>query len=128
MVKREHELKKLWKKYKELDRNSALKVELEIKEWFGTGNQSLFDDMLNNVSIAFVHWRYIYEKKDGSINPNFLRGFRVVLREVCCEQYYGKHGVSTSKISKMVYRQIHIIKLQKLLAEITVSSFIIRRF
>lgn len=50
----------------------------------------MFNELLDNISNAFQYWRYIYEKHGGSINLNFLRYFRDLLREVCCEEFYGK--------------------------------------
>lgn len=34
------------------------------------------------------YWRYIYEKQEGTINMNFLLGFRYRLREVCCNKLF----------------------------------------
>ena len=48
------------------------------------------DELLYNVSDAFEYWRYIYEKQEGSINLNFLRGLRDLLREVCCNKLFQK--------------------------------------
>ena len=72
------------------DANTALSVELGLREWFKSQNANMFDEMLNDISNAFEYWRYIYEKQEGRINLNFLVGFRDLLREVCCNQLYGK--------------------------------------
>ena len=48
------------------------------------------NDLLSEASNAFEYWRYIYEKQDGSININFLRDFRYMLRNVCCRKLFGK--------------------------------------
>ncbi|MDR1549508.1 MAG: hypothetical protein LBT06_13100 [Hungatella sp.] len=85
-----HELRLLWKKFKEEDYKTALLVEERMQEWFNSGNENMFDELLSNASDAFEYWRYIYEKQDGSININFLRGFRNLLREVCCNQLFEK--------------------------------------
>lgn len=61
-----------------------------MREWFNSENENMFDELLDNISDAFEYWRYIYEKQDGSINLNSIRGFRDLLREVCCNQLYGK--------------------------------------
>ncbi|EDM88017.1 hypothetical protein RUMOBE_01437 [Blautia obeum ATCC 29174] len=45
---------------------------------------------MSEASNAFEYWRYIYEKQDGSININFLRDFRYMLRNVCCRKLFGK--------------------------------------
>lgn len=85
-----HDLKRLWEKFKTKDANTALSVELGLREWFKSQNANMFDEMLNDISNAFEYWRYIYEKQEGRINLNFLVGFRDLLREVCCNQLYGK--------------------------------------
>lgn len=85
-----HELKKLWKLFKEKDCETALLVELKMQEIFNSNNESMFDELLDSSSNAFEYWRYIYEKDDGNININFLRIFRLLLREVCCDQLYDK--------------------------------------
>ena len=85
-----HDLKRLWEKFKTKDANTALSVELGLREWFKSQNANMFDEMLNDISNAFEYWRYIYEKQGGRINLNFLVGFRDLLREVCCNQLFGK--------------------------------------
>ncbi len=85
-----HKLKMLWDEFKVEDHETALFVEERIREWFNSENENMFDELLNNASNAFEYWRYIYEKQDGSININFLRGFRYSLREVCCNQLFEK--------------------------------------
>ena len=62
----------------------------KTKEIFNSDNKSMFDELLDSISNAFEYWRYIYEKDDGFININFLRFFRLLLREICCEQLYDK--------------------------------------
>ncbi len=60
--------------------------------WFNSSNPDLFDNMIKDASNAFANWRYVFDygTKDGiKVNPQFLRGFRVVLREVCCEEICG---------------------------------------
>ena len=90
LKKQGHTLKDLWKEFKVEDCETACFVEERIREWFNSENENMFDELLDNVSDAFAYWRYIYEKQDGSINLNFLRGFRNLLREVCCNQLFGK--------------------------------------
>jgi hypothetical protein len=87
---RGHNLKNLWDKFKAEDCETAWLVEERMREWFNSENKNMFDELLDNVSNAFEYWRYIYEEEDGSINFNFLRGFRDLLREVCCNQLFGK--------------------------------------
>lgn len=62
----------------------------KTKEIFNSDNKSMFDELLDSISNAFEYWRYIYEKDDGFIDINFLRFFRLLLREICCEQLYDK--------------------------------------
>ena len=50
-------------------------------------------DLLDNISDAFVKWRYSYEtvgKKRASmqINIGFLTAFRNALREACCREFF----------------------------------------
>lgn len=83
-----HKLKTLWKEYRTLDYDTAILVEESIKSWFNSKNENIFNELLNQSSNAFEYWRYIYEKQNGNININFLRGFRYILREVCCRQLF----------------------------------------
>lgn len=85
-----HKLKDLWNEFKKRDGKTACLVEETMRECFQSENENMFDELLDNVSNAFEYWRYIYEKQDGSINPNFLRVFRNLLREECCEQLFEK--------------------------------------
>lgn len=83
-----HELDVLWSRYKEKDSAHAECVERKMKEIFNSKNDNMFSALLDNISDSFEYWRYIYEKPGGKINTNFLRIFREVLREVCCETFY----------------------------------------
>lgn len=77
----------------EKDYGTALLVEGKRKKYLIqiiSDNKSMFDELLDSISNAFEYWRYIYEKDDGFININFLRFFRLLLREICCEQLYDK--------------------------------------
>lgn len=85
-----HELKKLWYMLKKRDGETAQLVEHRMLEIFKSEKENMFDELLGNVSNAFEYWRYIYEKDAGNINLNFLRCFRNLLREVCCNQLYEK--------------------------------------
>lgn len=88
-LKRIHELNKLWSRYKESDKKSALYIEIYINnQWFGAKNKP-FNNLLEESSRAFVDWRYIYEFVRIDIHYNFLRGFRSILREICCHKVYG---------------------------------------
>lgn len=83
-----HELKKLWHDFKGKDNENASFIEGNIRRWFNSENIELFDKLLEEASNAFEYWRYIYEKDSGSININFLRGFRLSLRNLCCKTFY----------------------------------------
>ena len=76
--------------FKEKDYETASLVELKMQEIFNSNDKNMFDELLDSISNAFEYWRYIYEKNSGSININFLRFFRLLLREICCEQLYDK--------------------------------------
>lgn len=88
-LKNIHELKYLWKHYKKLDEESANTIEHYINNAFFKSKNELFDKMLDESSRAFVDWRYIYEYKEVTFNPHFLRGFRFILREIACQKIYG---------------------------------------
>lgn len=85
-----HDLKKLWQLFKEKDYDTALLVGKKMQEIFNSDNKSMFDELLDSISNAFEYWRYIYEKDNGTININFLKFFRLLLREECCKQLYNK--------------------------------------
>lgn len=87
---RNHKLKDLWLDLEEKDEETTLSIKRSIKDWFASDDDNLFDRLLDDASEAFVYWRYIYEKQDGSININFLRGFRFLLRDICCKRFYNK--------------------------------------
>lgn len=88
-LKRIHELKCLWNRYKKLDEESANTIEHYINNSFFKSENEPFDRILDESSRAFVDWRYIYEFKEATFNPHFLRGFRWILREVACQKIYG---------------------------------------
>lgn len=85
-----HDLKRLWGLFRKSDSKKAEKAEIELKRHFNPKNENFFDEQLKIISDAFEHWRYIYETDEGCININFLKDFRILLRNVCCEQLYKK--------------------------------------
>ena len=85
-----HDLSYLWEKYKEFDMETALNIEQAMQAWFNSQNEKMFDKMLSEAYNAFEHWRYIYEKDSAKINLHFLRGFRNILRDICCKRIHGK--------------------------------------
>lgn len=84
-----HGLRGLWDEFKKKDPETASYVEQNMQEWFKSEDANMFDRLLNEASNAFKYWRYIYEEESGSINLNFLKGFRLILREICCKQLFG---------------------------------------
>ena len=86
-----HNLFDLWSKYKSLDNVRADKVERELKQWFNSSNPDMFTDMIKDASNAFEEWRYVFDHDSSDnimVNPNFLRGFRIALRNLCCEYIF----------------------------------------
>ena len=91
--KKLHDLKSLFEKLPE-DIKSFVK-ETTISQSGGMWKNYFGFEYLNNISKAFVDWRYVYEvdiTKTGSIRfeTGFLRTFRNTLREACCELFFKK--------------------------------------
>lgn len=61
-----------------------------MKLWFNSKNENMFDEILLDMSNAFEHWRYIYEKDSAKINLNFLIGLRNILQDTCFREVHGK--------------------------------------
>lgn len=57
-----HDLKKLWKLFKDKDEDTAQDIENRMQKIFNLENESKFDELLDIISNAFQYWRYIYEK------------------------------------------------------------------
>lgn len=87
---RNHKLKNLWLELEKKDEETTLLIKRSIKDWFASDDDNLFDRLIDDASNAFVYWCYIYEKQDASININFLIGFRILLRDICCKKFYSK--------------------------------------
>lgn len=85
-----HKLKELWNALKKKDPLLTSSIEEKMTSLFESNNEALFTQLLDNISNAFTYWRYIYEKKNGTINMNFLKDFRILLRNECCIKLYGK--------------------------------------
>ena len=88
-----HDLKSLFEKLPE-DIKSFVK-ETTIAHHGDMWKNYFGFEYLDNISKAFVYWRYIYEvdiTKTGSIRfeTGFLRTFRNTLREACCELFFKK--------------------------------------
>lgn len=89
----QHVLLDLWNIFRGINQNKADKIEAALMSWFGSGNTTQFQQMISDASNAFIQWRYVfdYETKDGvKVNPQFLRGFRIFLRDACCQEIEGK--------------------------------------
>lgn len=100
--KNEHRLKSL---YNMLPIDIGLLIHLQlltcsVASW---GQESLED-----ISDTFVHWRYSYEqdyRKNPFINYDTgpITAFRNVLREACCEIFFGEMWITYEKSSMTVY-------------------------
>lgn len=84
-----HKLLDLWNMLETKNLTTTDIVKQRVLAVFNSPNDTAFYTMLDNVSDAFVYWRYIYEKSSGKIHVNFLTLFREALQEVCCETFYG---------------------------------------
>ena len=83
-----HKLLDLWQMLEKTNLTTTDLVKQRVLAVFNSTDNSAFYTMLDNVSDAFVYWRYIYEKSSGKIHVNFLTLFRKALQEVCCETFY----------------------------------------
>ena len=83
-----HKLAGLWKLLEEKDSSCTSLMIQKCTEQFKLSKTDKFFELLDNISNAFVFWRYIYEKHEGRIHVGFLNYFRELLKEVCCEKYY----------------------------------------
>ena len=83
-------MKDLWDKYQEKDAQTATNIKKMINKWFESDREEMFDELLAVVSNNFMDWRYVYEWKDAKTNILFLKGLRLLLKEECCEQFFGK--------------------------------------
>lgn len=98
-VKKEHRLKEL---YELLPEKTREWIKLMVMNNHGGRWKDAFGyDLLDNISDAFLNWRYIYEGKETRngkriertsfhIDMSFLTVFRNTLREACCQLFFGK--------------------------------------
>lgn len=96
-----HQEVKIPKSHKLRELYDVLPQELQkwIKQAVSGGFRNIWtnvwgQDYLDEISNAFVEWRYSYEhdlSKSGTmrINIGFLKSFRDALREVCCTVVFG---------------------------------------
>ena len=87
-IKKEHKIKELYKMIPD-------QIKDEIKSMVTRGCESIWYDSfgfekLDNISDAFVEWRYCYEKLERTreIDIGFLTTFRDALREACCQLFF----------------------------------------
>ena len=81
-LKRQHKIKELYE---------LLPDKLKGGMW----EDAFGHELLDNISDAFVDWRYSYEivgtkRASMQINIGFLTAFRNTLREACCRSFFGK--------------------------------------
>ncbi len=88
MQKSGHKMKDLWMKLESTNSNLTDDAKKRILSAFQTDNPEFFNEGLDSISNAFATWRYIYEKHGSQIHLQFLRYFRIVLQEICCETFY----------------------------------------
>ena len=91
-MKRQHKIKELYELLP--DEPKALVKQTTMTNG-GMWENAFGYEQLDNISDAFVDWRYSYEivgKKRASlqINIGFLTAFRNALRELCCREFFSK--------------------------------------
>ena len=84
-----HGLQGLWNVFAAQDQQTSAHIRQGVQQYFSSNDETLFNRKLDEVSNAFVDWRYSYEGNDAQINLHFLRAFREILRTTCCKQFYG---------------------------------------
>lgn len=84
---KEHDLSKLWEMLKRKKPNITQRIEKKMSEWYNF-RESNFDVILSRVADSFEKWRYVYELQKAAIDINFLKGFRILLREACCRKLH----------------------------------------
>ena len=88
-----HKLSDLWNDLERQDSSLSESIRLYIQNLFPSKNTNLIDNLLavDTISDAFYHWRYIYEddkKTELRMNRIFIRSFRDILQEICCEKIF----------------------------------------
>ena len=81
-------LEGLWLFLKTVNPMLSTDIETRVINIFHSTGPDFFNTAMSTISDAFVTWRYIYESHGATIQINFLRIFREVVREVCCETLY----------------------------------------
>lgn len=83
-----HGIQGLWELLKTENPDVSTDIETRVINIFESTDPDFFNTAMSTISDAFVTWRYIYEVHRATIHINFLRIFREVMREVCCETLY----------------------------------------
>ena len=83
-----HGIEGLWELLKAVNPTLSTDIENRVINIFHSTDPDFFNTAMSTISDAFVTWRYIYELHGATIHINFLRIFREVMREVCCETLY----------------------------------------
>ena len=83
-----HGIEGLWLFLKTVNPMLSTDIETRVINIFHSTGPDFFNTAMSTISDAFVTWRYIYESHGATIQINFLRMFREVVREVCCETLY----------------------------------------
>ena len=93
LLKRQHKIKELYELLP--DKLKAAIKQATMANYGGMWKNAFGYELLDNISDAFVDWRYSYEivgtkRASMQINIGFLTAFRNALREVCCRLFFGK--------------------------------------
>lgn len=86
--KAKHGIQGLWELLKTANPAISTDIENRVINIFQSTDPFFFNNAMSTISDAFVTWRYIYEVHGATIHIKFLRIFREVLREICCETLY----------------------------------------
>lgn len=86
--KAKHGIEGLLELLKAVNPTLSADIENRVISIFQSTDPEFFNTAMSTISDAFVTWRYIYESHGATIHINFLRIFREVMREVCCETLY----------------------------------------
>ena len=92
-LKRQHKIKELYELLP--DKPKASVKQTTIANYGGMWEDAFGHELLDNISDAFIDWRYSYEivgtkRASMQINIGFLTAFRNALREACCRLFFGK--------------------------------------
>lgn len=89
-----HNLCNLWKMIKVYYNNKCNDIENTcINFYYSEGekvDKKIFVKKMKSIGNSFVQWRYAYEFDELSLDRNFIKFFRIVLRNFCCEEIYNK--------------------------------------